>query len=472
MQEDPITTSLTGSLAEWMTGLRGRVDDEVRDRARVMLLDVLGVAVRGAQMPVAAAVRSVFGASMPGSTPMVGVVERAADPAAVFSNGVAAHALELDDGYTRGSVHPSAAVFPAVLAAADAQGATVAALLDAFAVGTEVTCRIAEAGHPETYWRGFHNTPLAGVIGAAAGTSVLLGLDVPATMSALGLACSHAGGLFEFVTDGADVKRLHPGMAARDGWQSAHLAAAGITGPGHALDGRRGYFHAFTGDVDGPPANVLHGLGTTWRIFDTYAKPHACCRALHASVDGLLRLRADDDLRWDDVEKVVITTYRKAAEYSGTRIYSLLDAQMSLQVAAVLALRFGRVGLDDLTWALTYDDLDRDVARVVVRHDPDLDALYPPLRPTRVRVETTKGVLEHYVEHPYGEPGNPMTRADLEGKFHALADPVIGAERAADVMDLLGRSDRPARDVPALVVPDNGPPTDDLLPEDVACSPS
>jgi 2-methylcitrate dehydratase PrpD len=418
-----------------------------------MLLDVLGVTVRGAQTPVARTVRSVMAATMPGSSHVVGTRERAALPAAIYANGVAAHALELDDGYTRGSVHPSAVVFPAALAVAEDVGATVGQLVDALAVGAEVTCRIAEAGHPETYWRGFHNTPLAGVFGAAAATGFLSGLDSRAMASALGLACSHSSGLFEFVEDGADVKRLHPGMAARDGWQCAVLAAAGISGPGRALEGRRGYFQAFTGAVGEAPKKVLDGLGMTWRIHEAYIKPHACCRALHASVDALLHLRQVEGLQWADVEELTVTTYRKAAEYSGTRIESLLDAQMSLPVAAVLALRFGRVGMDELAWAASATGLREDLDRIVVQHSTEMDALYPPLRPTSVHVKTKAGMLEHYVERPYGEPGNSMSPADLQEKFLALASPVIGDGAAADLLDAVNDADRPVRELVDLARP-------------------
>jgi 2-methylcitrate dehydratase PrpD len=441
---------LTTALAEWVADGSRDIEERIRVRARRMLLDVLGVAVRGAGTPVAGTARSVLGRVMPGTAGIVGTGERAAPPAAAFANGVAAHALELDDGYTRGSVHPSAVVFPAVLAVAEELDLSVGELVDAFAVGAEVTCRIAEAGHPETYWRGFHNTPLAGAIGAAAGAARALGLDAAATASAIGIACSHSGGLFQFVEDGADVKRLHPGMAARNGWESAFLAAAGVTGPARALEGRRGYFHAFAGRSDEASVDVVEGLGTSWRILDVYVKPHACCRALHASVDGLLRLRDEEGVRWPDVRRVTVRTYRKAAEYCGTRVASLLDAQMSLPVAAVVALRSGRVGLDELAEAAAGGVSAADLARVTVEHAAEYDALYPPLRPTLVRVETADGMLERYLDRPYGEPGNDMSAEDLHRKFLSLAAPVLGEATAEALARALDDSTLPVRDLVAL----------------------
>ena len=115
----------------------------------------------------------------------MGAPDRAALPTAAYVNAVAIHALEVDDGYTRGSVHPSSAVLPITMAIAESLDASMDNTLRAYAIGAEIVCRIAEAGHPATYARGFHNTSLAGVIGAAAATASLLELDTTGTHTRL-----------------------------------------------------------------------------------------------------------------------------------------------------------------------------------------------------------------------------------------------------------------------------------------------
>lgn len=447
--------TLARSLADW--SIQVRADDAlVREQAGRMLLDFVGVVVGGAQTDLAQKVRTSLARHGDGSDRVLGTVDRMARPAAVFANAVAAHALEMDDGYTAGSVHPTAVVAPAVLAVVDAMDGTVGDALGAIAIGAEITCRLAAAGHPETYWRGFHNTSITGVIGAALGCSAGLGLPAHQRAHAVGLACSHAGGVFEFSEDGADTKRLHAGIAARDGWQCAEFASVGMTAPARSLEGRRGYFAAFAGrsDADQLKDEVITTLDGTWLIEDVYVKPYASCRALHASVDALRSIRADHNVDWTDVSRVTITTYRKAAEYCRTDIATLLDAQMSLPVAAVLALRFGSVGLADMTWAVTNPSLQDDMKRVTVLTDPDFEKLYPPLRPTHVAVETSDGhIFSRYVDRPYGEPGNPISIPDLDEKFHGLVDGVLGERRGIALRKAVGDLDRPVREVIELACP-------------------
>lgn len=440
-------------LATWIADRSSRLDAAVRAKAGQMLLDVIGVTIRGAYAPVPRSVRSVMIEGMVGTAPIFGTWSTAATSAAIFSNAVSAHALELDDGHTRGSVHPSCVVFPAVMAACLEIDASIDDLVDGLAFGAEVACRLATAGHPETYRRGFHNTPLAGVVGAAAGVSRVLRLNSDEVASALGIACSHSGGLFEFVSDGSEVKKLHAGIAARDGWQSAKFAQAGITGPRLVFEGARGYFKAYTGDAGSRVGQMTADLGRRWLVHEVYVKPHACCRALHGAVDALLALKAEHGLEWTEVDHVHVATYGKAADYRNTTIRTLGDAQMSMPVAVVLALSHGAVGVDELEGAATGSVTAADLSRVTIEHRPDLDPLYPPLRPVQVSVRGRGRTFEKYLDTPYGEPTNPMSANDLEGKFQNLVTPVIGPRKSRAVRDLLVGGGT-ASELASLLVPD------------------
>jgi 2-methylcitrate dehydratase PrpD len=300
-------------------------------------------------------------------------------------------------------------------------------------VAVEVTCRLARAGHPATRHAGFHNTPLAGVFGAAAGVCVVLGLDE--VSSALGLAGSHAGGLFEFLGSGAEVKRLHAGKAARDGLLSAHLAARGVTGPASVLEGGNGYFHAFAGD-DWRPEDLLDGLGTAWALMDTYVKTHPCCRHLHGAIDALLTLRAEHGLTPESVREIRVETYAIAAAHSHLNFDSHLDAQMSLPYTAAVAVLDGRMGLAQFDHAHRTSPAVAELARrVEVVAADDLDARYPAERPARVTVRRTNGPdLHAEVAQPKGEPSTPLSDDELVAKFHLLADPVLGPATAARVV--------------------------------------
>jgi len=427
----------TARLAEWIHDMRtANLDAEIEHQAKRLVLDYLASAIVGSTTTVAGAVRDVVAEMYPGEHASVIGGGRASAAGAALANGTAAHALDIDDGYTPGSVHPSAPTLPAVLAVAERTGSTAKTVLRAITTAVEVTCRIARSAHPATREAGFHNTALAGVFGAAAGVSMVLGLDRPTIASALGVAGSHSGGLFEFLGNGAEVKRLHAGKAARDGLLCAYLARGEVSGPATVLEGTNGYFHAFARDAWRPDA-LLDGLGTEWALRDTYVKVYPCCRHLHGAIDALLDLRAEHDLDASTVTGVRVETYSVAAAHSHTRFTSHIDAQMSLPYAVAVSLLDGQVGMTQF---------DRDhraspavaelAARVEVVAGAEFDARYPRERPARVTV-TRAGAPElcREVGQPRGEPGKPLDDKELTAKFRLLADPVIGADRAARVAE-------------------------------------
>lgn len=430
-----MTVAATTVLAEWVHSMRTTpLPPEVTHQAKRLLLDYVGSAVAGSGTEVAAAVREVVREMYPGEGATVIGGGRASAAGAALANGTAAHALDIDDGYTPGSVHPCVPTLPAVLAAAEREHSDPETMLRAVAASVELTCRLARCAHPATRDAGFHNTALAGVLGAAAGVSLLLGLTPPTIASALGVAASHSGGLFEFLGSGAEVKRLHAGKAARDGLLSAHLARRGITGPATALEGENGYFQAFARG-QWRPDELLDDLGTRWAMRETYVKVYPCCRHLHGAIDALLELRAEHDL--SAVTAVRVETYAVAAAHSHKRFTSYIDAQMSMPYTVAVSLLDGQVGLEQ------FDDEHRNSAavreladRVEVVAGSEFDARYPAERPARVLLSRAgQPDLVREVAQPRGEPSRPLDDKELTGKFDVLAGPILGPDRASRVAE-------------------------------------
>jgi 2-methylcitrate dehydratase PrpD len=421
---------------------------DVAHQTRRLLLDHLSSAVVGACTDVARAVRGVVADMYPGSDASVVGGCRSSAAGAALANGSAAHALDIDDGYTPGSVHPCAPTLPAVLAAAESSGADAGTVLRAVATAVEVTCRIARSAHPATREAGFHNTALAGVFGAAAGVCVVLGVDRPTVASALGVAGSHSGGLFEFLGSGGEVKRLHAGKAARDGLLSVHLARRGVTGPARVLEGTNGYFHAFARERWRPDA-LLDGLGTRWALHDTYVKVYPCCRHLHSAVDALLDLRTEHDLDPGTVTAVRVETYSVAAEHAHKRFATHLEAQMSLPYAVAVSLLDGQVGMAQFDAAHRTSPAVSELAeRVEVVASAEFDSRYPRERPARVTVRRAgRPDLCREVDQPRGEPSRRLADKELVAKFQQLAGPVLGSERADRVVEAVWAFD----DVEALM---------------------
>lgn len=448
---------LTLQLASWAARThQADLPPDVTHQVRRSLVDYLGAAIVGARAEPTVIVREYAASHDTSSASTVIATDvRLSPPNAALVNGTAAHALELDDGYTPGGGHPGCTVVSAALAMAEAIDANADQLIRSIALGYEVACRLGGATHPSQWRRGFHNTPLFGAFGAATAVGALLDLDTTGFGNAYGLAGSHAGGLLSYHDQGSDVKRYHAGKAARDGVVSAELAARGLTAPTNVIEGAHGYMNAFAGgefDRD----HLVADLGSTWRMTRTYNKPHACCRHVHAAVDAALAIRRRENLDPADIDAIRVETFTIAASYGNKDIRNALDAQMSLPYSVSAALVHGEVGLRQFEPQARADDtLGALVQLTEIVIADDLDHDYPAKRPARVVITANGSEFVEEVPQPYGEPDNPMSDDDLDVKFRRLVTPILGSERTDaiaaaswaldDVETLLGLLGDPTR---------------------------
>lgn len=438
---------ITRRLAEFCAGLRfEHLDAEERRAVGRHLLDTLGAAIAGSQGPPARiATRTLAEVGSHGPMPVPGIDGGWNRLAAAYLMGASAHGLEVDDGYRAGSVHPGAPVIPAVLAAAWGGKVTGARVAAAIAVGYEVVTRVAETVHPASRRRGFHNTSVTGVLGAAAAASLVLGLDAARTAHALGIAASSAAGLFAFLHGGGEIKRLHPGMAAREGLFAALLARNGMTGPSGILEIEDGFLQAFGNKAD--PERLVAGLGESLNVTRCYIKPYACCRHLHPGMDGVRGAMSDAGIGADDIDAIEIGTYSIAAGHAHGGWEDMPAAQMNYRFCVALAAREDQVGIAAFDGAHLADPALNDLAgRVDVTVEAEREAEYPRLRSARVTVRTKAGAaFERYVDEPLGSARHPLSDAALVAKFEELATPVLGARETAQlrarVGDLAGLGD-------------------------------
>ncbi len=412
---------------------------------RRAFIDYLACAFAGANLPVTEALRgwAISQASRPVAT-AIGAGVGLSAPEAAFVNGAAAHGLDFDDGQTRGSVHPGGAIFSAALAAAEREGARMDDFLAGVVLGYDVLLRIAGAMHPASAKLGWHNTPVAGVFGAAAAAARITRLDASITAHALGIAASFSGGIRQYLAEGAEVKRLHPGKAARDGLVCADLAARGITGAIWCLEGDDGLFRAMIGDK-ADPSQITDGIGAPFLIETAYFKPFPCCRHFHAAIDAALFLREAEKLASSDIVGIEIGLYAVGAHgHDHKDAPNILAAQMSAPCAIAGALMKGRLGAADFEPS-EFDSPEAkrllDITRVFV--DAECEAIYPKTRSGVVALTLADGRrIEKRVLDPRGEGSNPLTDTDLSRKFLDNADSVLGGDRAAQLLDLLWNADR------------------------------
>jgi 2-methylcitrate dehydratase PrpD len=346
-----------------------------------------------------------------GTSPMV----------AAAINAAASHFAEQDDVHNGSVFHPAAVVFPAALAVAQALGRSGRELLVASIAGYEVGIRVGEF-LGRSHYKVFHTTGTAGSLAAAAAVGRLLRLPPETMLHAFGSAGTQAAGLWEFLRDAADSKQLHTAHAASTGLAAAQLAAEGLTGAAHILEGPQGMAAGMSRDAD--PARLVDGLGTRWATAETSFKYHASCRHTHPAADALLAVMRTHTLAVDDIEAVTARVHQGAIDVLGpvTDPQTVHQAKFSMGTVLAIAAIHGHAGLGefDADYRATRVASFRD--RVMMVLDPEVDRAYPARWIGKVEVLTRDGRrLQGRVDEPKGDPGNTLTRAELEAKALALA---------------------------------------------------
>ncbi|WP_326541863.1 MmgE/PrpD family protein [Pseudorhodoferax sp.] len=346
---------------------------------------------------------------------------------AAMVNAAASHVAEQDDVHNGSVFHPAAVVFPPALAVAQAIGASGKDLLVASVVGYEVGIRVGEF-LGRSHYRIFHTTATAGTVAAAAAVGRLLGLDAARMLHAFGSAGTQAAGLWEFLRDAADSKQLHTAKAASDGLLSAYLAQDGFTGAQRILEGKQGMGAGMSTDAN--PAKLTDGLGTRWTLAETSFKYHASCRHTHPAADALQQVVRTHGLKLADIAQVTTHVHQGAIDVLGPVTDPRTVHQSKFSMGTVLGLigAFDRAGLAEFDAHFRSPDVVALRDKVTMVLDPEVDGAYPQRWIGKVTVRTTDGrTLHGRVDEPKGDPGNTLSRAEIETKALQLSAYANGA---------------------------------------------
>jgi 2-methylcitrate dehydratase PrpD len=341
---------------------------------------------------------------------------------AAMVNAAASHFAEQDDVHNGSVFHPGAVVFPPALAVAQANGRSGRDLLTAAVAGYEVGIRVGEF-LGRSHYKVFHTTGTAGTIAAAAATGSMLRLSPSLMQHAFGSAGTQAAGLWEFLRDAADSKQLHTAKAAGDGLLAAYLAQDGFTGAAHILEGPQGMAAGMSTDAD--PARLTDRLGERWALVETSFKWHAACRHTHPAADALLKIVVDHDLAPDDIAQVTAHVHQAAIDVLGPVRSPTTVHQAKFSMGTVLGIiaTFRRAGLAEFQQHFRDPRVAALRERVRMVRDDDVDAAYPQRWIGKVEVATTDGrTLAARIEEPRGDPGNTLSRNEVEDKAVRLAE--------------------------------------------------
>ncbi len=430
----PDTSHPSATLAAFAANLRFEaIPAPVLRRAEDLFLDCLASILAGAASRPVLAIDRYAAAMGPADGPSeILINRRRTSPVfAAMVNAAAAHVVEQDDVHNGSVFHPAAVVFPPVLAVAQALGRSGRDLLVAAVAGYEVGIRVGEF-LGRSHYKIFHTTGTAGALAAAAATGRLLGLSPAAMLDAFGSAGTQAAGLWEFLRDAADSKQLHTARAAANGIAAAYLAQEGFTGARHILEGPQGMAAGMSSDAD--PARLTDRLGTRWALAETSFKFHASCRHTHPAADALQQVLREHKLAESDIARVVAHVHQGAIDVLGPVVDPRTVHQSKFSMGTVLGLiaRQGRAGLPEFDAALDDPAVADFRGRVTMELDPEVDGAYPQRWIGKVTVHTRDGrVLHGRVDEPKGDPGNTLSRDEIETKTLSLgryADAATEAE--------------------------------------------
>jgi 2-methylcitrate dehydratase PrpD len=426
------------------------IDPASLPAAKAILKDQLALQVSAADLPWSRKARSFVDKPRPGNATVVteAVTMDAAD--AAYINATYGHGFEYDDVASNG--HPGCCVVPTAIAVGEELGVTLGATVEAMVTGYEVYARIGRLAAPDLVNAGWHAHSVLANFGSAATAAKLHGLDVDKVLHAMAIALSHASATTEYTKSGGSIKRVHAGIAVRNGIESVKLARAGITGPRRYLTGQKGFYRTFIRrPVNGNDAAEAFGGVAPLRLRDMWLKPYCCCGAHHTYIDAM-RSFAGRAHRIKSVDAVVQAMTHTLgdnpdAQQNGTRNIEELQFSLALQMGlAALGKGNGyathRAFLDGNLDLGPDSDVVAFARRINVVHAPALDAKYPHNFVGEVKVRFNDDSCETlFMDGAKGMPSKPFTPGEHREKLDELTYPVMGRECANELYAMIDELD-------------------------------
>ena len=443
--------NMTEKFAEFCEQLKYEdLSPEVIKRTKLLILDTVGIIIRARHdaESTSSLVSAIEKLEMSNGSCQVFSDKKTYSPsAAALLNGTLAHSLDFDDTHAEASLHSSAPILSAALAAAQMNKSSGQELITACVVGYEVQIRLGLAGGASAHYKkGFHPSATCGIFGAAAAAGFLMGLTKEQYISAFGIALSQSAGSMQFLTDGAWTKRSHVGQAAQNGLSCAIMAGEGFKGPSKAFEGQWGYLHSYASG--GNIKKAIDGLGEKFETLNLGVKPYPSCRYSHAAIDGLIELKKELNFSSEDLDDVDIGLSETALNIIGYPLNdkqnpkSIVDGQFSMPFCAAVTVKSGGLQWDDYKNHLNNSDTLSLCNKIKVSPDKDAEECCPEYMSAKVKVVVKGKKHEKFIKIPKGEPENFMDDAEFISKFQGLTEPYLSKQRVDQLTDLMLKMDK------------------------------
>lgn len=424
--------------------------DDGISHAKKCFLDYIGVTLAGAKEYRKEEI-SLLDSKMSfgGESTVIGHKVKAPLIIAALINGISSHAVELDDGQRFGHIHPGAPIISALLPVAEAYNLSMNDLYIGILTGYETVLRLASSVQPSHKLKGFHATGPCGTIGAAMGIAAMLKFDFSQFKSTLSAACTSASGILEMIEGNTQYMPYNSGKAASNGIVSAAAGKARFKYPADPLGGERGFLKCFSSDAN---VDILVDFTGQPYYQTNYFKLYAACGHCHSGIDAALELKNRNLFSIEDVKHIEVETYKMALRgHDHNVIDGVNSAKMSIPYSVAVALLKGSAFIDDYNELVIKDPTILDLSsKINVTENSFFSKQAPQKRIAMVKVFTNNDCFSVQIDYPKGQPENPLSLKDIEGKYYSLCEfaglSESKAKRVANVV-LYNNCSYPIRDL-------------------------
>ena len=429
------------SFEDFAMGLRpSDLPEAMRVLLRRSFVDTMGVAAIGATTEMADIARrgalAQFGVGLAGGARILMDGRLTSPTGAAMAGAFTVDSIDAHDGTTPNKGHAGSAVFPAVLAVADAmraggQAVTGADLALWLALAYETSYRAGQVQHATC--ADYHTSGAWTAVGVAIACARMMGCSAE--------QIRHAAGIGEYHGPRSQMMRCidHPTML-RDGvgWG----APSGVTAAALAREGFTGA-PALTCEGD-EAAPFWQSLGERWLTLEhTHYKPYPCCRWSHPAIDAVRAMMRDNGLVAGDVSGAEIRTFHYATRLAGHAPKTLDEFSYAIAFPVAVMIARGQIGPMELTLETLNDPAILRLSHAITLiDDPEMTARSVEKRWAQVTLLLHDGRrIEDQPRTPRGDVDAPLTDAEIAQKFHGFADPILGLPRATEIETLCAAFD-------------------------------
>ena len=435
--------TITAKMSRWAESLEYKqLSQEAVYQAKRFLLDSVGCALGGYQQhDVVIALEVLNEIAGRGPATVIGTGQKIDAVSASLANALMIRCMDYNDIYWKQDPSHPSDIFPAAMACCERAKSDGRELIVGFVLGHEFEMRLCEAAFPGIRERGWHHATLTAFVSPiVAGRALRLPWEK--IQHAIGISASRHCTMGA-VTAGklTMMKNTVDPMATQSGVLAALLAEKGYSGPEHVIDGKEGLAHCY-----GPEwkLNLLtDGLGDSWRITQCGMKFFPTEALTHAPISAVLDLVKTNDLHPEQVQKIQIRSLARAADIlsdpSKYDPHTKETADHSLPYVIAAALADRQVTPAQFEMKKIMDPTIRaQLKKVEVVADPEIEKVFPALQRVIVKITTTDGRnFSKQLDYPKGDPRNPLTDAEIEEKFSALADGVLSKNAQKRLVDAI-----------------------------------